>query len=305
VNGARGAKDTLGILFWGVEGDHRAQGEGVPCNMWGRTGRSGVHVLSLLWDYQDNYGYRGIEKCRKNSTDRTVTFQETACVRGLRCDAFEELACSSGMSSVRTCVARSEKNQESSMLQSLRVGSLHLMVMIRPRASQSWRISLSFDDLVSADVSNGMERYELSDIDIGRVIINYEYGDEGYSQRTDLSGIRLVIMTSKLCHLFDGTTGGGYLWIHEMEHEEHLKAILELLKKKELYAKFSKCKFWIPKEQFLGHVIDSQGIHMDPAKIKLIKDWASPKTPTEIRIGSGIDAKREGDCLRITTVEDS
>nr|GEV72898.1 putative reverse transcriptase domain-containing protein [Tanacetum cinerariifolium] len=68
----------------------------------------------------------------------------------------------------------------------------------------------------------------------------------------------------------------------EKENEEHLKAILELLKKEELYAKFSKCEFWIPKVQFLGHVIDSQGIHVDPAKIKSIKDWASPKSPTEI-----------------------
>ncbi|GKA37309.1 putative reverse transcriptase domain-containing protein [Tanacetum coccineum] len=69
----------------------------------------------------------------------------------------------------------------------------------------------------------------------------------------------------------------------EKEHEEHLKAILELLKKEQLYAKFSKCEFWIPKVQFLGHVIDSRGIHVDPAKIESIKDWASPKTPTEIR----------------------
>ncbi|GKE00371.1 hypothetical protein Tco_1388354 [Tanacetum coccineum] len=70
---------------------------------------------------------------------------------------------------------------------------------------------------------------------------------------------------------------------NKKEHEEHLKAILELLKKEELYAKFSKCEFWILKVQFLGHVIDSQGIHVDPAKIESIKDWASPKTPTEIR----------------------
>nr|GFB58543.1 putative reverse transcriptase domain-containing protein [Tanacetum cinerariifolium] len=69
----------------------------------------------------------------------------------------------------------------------------------------------------------------------------------------------------------------------EKEHKEHLNAILELLKKEELYAKFSKCEFWIPKVRFLGHVIDSQGIHMDPAKIESIKDWASPKSPTEIR----------------------
>ncbi|GJZ01679.1 putative reverse transcriptase domain-containing protein [Tanacetum coccineum] len=70
---------------------------------------------------------------------------------------------------------------------------------------------------------------------------------------------------------------------NKQEHEEHLKIILELLKKEELYAKFSKCEFWIPKVQFLGHVIDSEGIHVDPAKIESIKDWASPKSPTEIR----------------------
>ncbi|GJR83246.1 putative reverse transcriptase domain-containing protein [Tanacetum coccineum] len=70
---------------------------------------------------------------------------------------------------------------------------------------------------------------------------------------------------------------------NKQEHKEHLKQILELLKKEELYAKFSKCEFWIPKVQFLGHVIDSKGIHVDPAKIESIKDWASPKSPTEIR----------------------
>nr|GFC33101.1 putative reverse transcriptase domain-containing protein [Tanacetum cinerariifolium] len=69
----------------------------------------------------------------------------------------------------------------------------------------------------------------------------------------------------------------------EKEHEEHLKAILELLKKEELYAKFSKCEFWIPKVQFLSHVINNQGIHVDPAKIESIKNWTSPKLPTKTR----------------------
>ncbi|GJV70137.1 putative reverse transcriptase domain-containing protein [Tanacetum coccineum] len=67
------------------------------------------------------------------------------------------------------------------------------------------------------------------------------------------------------------------------EHEGHLKLILRLLKKEELYAKFLKCDFWLSKVQFLDHVIDSEGIHVDLAKIESIKDWASPKTPTEIR----------------------
>ncbi|GJS13788.1 putative reverse transcriptase domain-containing protein [Tanacetum coccineum] len=58
---------------------------------------------------------------------------------------------------------------------------------------------------------------------------------------------------------------------------------LELLKKEELYAKFPKCDFWLSKVQFLGHVIDSEDIHVNPAMIESIRDWESPKTPTEIR----------------------
>ncbi|GJY61578.1 putative reverse transcriptase domain-containing protein [Tanacetum coccineum] len=70
---------------------------------------------------------------------------------------------------------------------------------------------------------------------------------------------------------------------NEKEHEEHLKTILEMLKKEELYAKFSKCEFWINTVKFLGHVIDSSGIHVDPTKIEAVKNWASPTTPSEIR----------------------
>nr|GFA19961.1 putative reverse transcriptase domain-containing protein [Tanacetum cinerariifolium] len=67
------------------------------------------------------------------------------------------------------------------------------------------------------------------------------------------------------------------------EHEGHLKLILKLLKEEELYAKFSKCELWLSKVQFLCHMIDCKGIHVDPTKIEAIKDWESPKTPTEIR----------------------
>ncbi|GJW85587.1 putative reverse transcriptase domain-containing protein [Tanacetum coccineum] len=67
------------------------------------------------------------------------------------------------------------------------------------------------------------------------------------------------------------------------EHTDHLRIILELLKKEKLYAKFSKCDFWISIVQFLMHVIDSQGIHVDRAKIEVVKNWTSPTTPTKIR----------------------
>ncbi|KAD4385624.1 hypothetical protein E3N88_25793 [Mikania micrantha] len=72
------------------------------------------------------------------------------------------------------------------------------------------------------------------------------------------------------------------------EHEEHLRKILELLKEQKLHAKFSKCEFWLREVQFLGHVVNSEGIHVDPAKIEAIKNWDTPKTPTEIRSFLGL-----------------
>ncbi|GJZ68063.1 putative reverse transcriptase domain-containing protein [Tanacetum coccineum] len=68
----------------------------------------------------------------------------------------------------------------------------------------------------------------------------------------------------------------------EEEHGKHLKIILELLKKERLYAMFLKCDFWLDSVQFLGHVIDHRGVHVDPAKIEAIKSWAAPTTPTEV-----------------------
>ncbi|GJS09622.1 putative reverse transcriptase domain-containing protein [Tanacetum coccineum] len=65
------------------------------------------------------------------------------------------------------------------------------------------------------------------------------------------------------------------------EHVEHLRLVLELLKKEKLYAKFSKCEFWLREVQFLGHVINGNGIHVDPSKIEAVKNWKAHRTPTE------------------------
>ncbi|GJZ15820.1 putative reverse transcriptase domain-containing protein [Tanacetum coccineum] len=61
------------------------------------------------------------------------------------------------------------------------------------------------------------------------------------------------------------------------EHVEHLRLVLELLKKEKLYAKFSKCEFWLREVQFLGHVINGNGIHVDPSKIEAVKNWKSSR----------------------------
>nr|GFC24440.1 reverse transcriptase [Tanacetum cinerariifolium] len=67
------------------------------------------------------------------------------------------------------------------------------------------------------------------------------------------------------------------------EHEEHLRIILELLQKEKLCAMFSKCEFWLDFVKFPSHVINSQGLYVDPAKVETIKSWTALKSPTEVR----------------------
>ncbi|GJR22702.1 putative reverse transcriptase domain-containing protein [Tanacetum coccineum] len=68
------------------------------------------------------------------------------------------------------------------------------------------------------------------------------------------------------------------------EHVDHLRLILELLKKEKLYAKLSKCEFWLREVQFLGHVINGNRIHVDPSKIEAVKNWRAPRTPSEVKL---------------------
>nr|GFB95661.1 putative reverse transcriptase domain-containing protein [Tanacetum cinerariifolium] len=77
--------------------------------------------------------------------------------------------------------------------------------------------------------------------------------------------------------------GAPVLFVKKEDHDGHLRLVLELLKKERLFAKFSKCEFWLQEVHFLGHVVDSNGIHVHPSKIKVAKNWKALKTPSEIR----------------------
>ncbi|KAL0550232.1 hypothetical protein IC582_014736 [Cucumis melo] len=74
----------------------------------------------------------------------------------------------------------------------------------------------------------------------------------------------------------------------EAEHEEHLHQVLETLRANKLYAKFSKCEFWLRKVTFLGHVVSSEGVSVDPAKIEAVTNWPRPSTVSEIRSFLGL-----------------
>ncbi|KAL8120168.1 hypothetical protein AgCh_017344 [Apium graveolens] len=76
----------------------------------------------------------------------------------------------------------------------------------------------------------------------------------------------------------------------EEEHGEHLRIVLEILRREKLYAKFSKCKFWLKEVRFLGHVISNKGVEVEPANIEAIINWERPNTPTEVRSFMGLAA---------------
>jgi hypothetical protein len=68
----------------------------------------------------------------------------------------------------------------------------------------------------------------------------------------------------------------------EKEHEKHLRMVLEKLRSNQLYAKFSKCEFWLTEVAFLGHVISVGGVSVDPSKVKDMLNWMPPTNALEI-----------------------
>ena len=72
------------------------------------------------------------------------------------------------------------------------------------------------------------------------------------------------------------------------EHEKHLRIVLHILRDRKLFAKLSKCDFWLEKVQFLGHVISKDGVAVDPNKVESVMEWQQPTTPTEVRSFLGL-----------------
>jgi hypothetical protein len=74
----------------------------------------------------------------------------------------------------------------------------------------------------------------------------------------------------------------------EAEHAKHLRIVLQRLRDHKLYAKFSKCEFWLDSVKFLGHTISKDGISVDPRKVQEVMDWKPPKSVHQIRSFLGL-----------------
>ncbi|WVZ70384.1 hypothetical protein U9M48_019058 [Paspalum notatum var. saurae] len=75
---------------------------------------------------------------------------------------------------------------------------------------------------------------------------------------------------------------------NKKEHEEHLWIVLSRLREHKLYAKFSKCAFWLKEVAFLGHILSAKGVAVDPSKVEDVLNWKQPQTVTEIRSFLGL-----------------
>ena len=74
----------------------------------------------------------------------------------------------------------------------------------------------------------------------------------------------------------------------ETEHAEHLRTVLQTLRDKQLYAKFSKSDFWLREVRFLGHIVLAEGISVDSRKISAVVDWKLPRNVSEVRSFLGL-----------------
>ena len=74
----------------------------------------------------------------------------------------------------------------------------------------------------------------------------------------------------------------------ELEHERHLGLVLQTLRWYQLYAKINKCEFWLSQVGFLGHVVSTDGIYVDPKKVEVVANWEQPTTVTEVRSFLGL-----------------
>ena len=74
----------------------------------------------------------------------------------------------------------------------------------------------------------------------------------------------------------------------ERENEDHLRVVLQLLRDHQLYAKFSKCEFWLTEVRILGHIVSPSGVSVDPKKVEVVMSWERPKSVFEIRSFLGL-----------------
>ena len=165
------------------------------------------------------------------------------------------------------------------------------------------RIDDLMDQLIGAsvfskiDLRSGYHQIKVKDEDVQKTAFRTRYGHYEYSVMpfgvTNAPGVFMEYMNRIFHEYLDRFV---VVFIDDIlvysksvaDHAEHLRIVLEVLKERKLYAKLSKCEFWLKEVSFLGHVISDGGISVDPSKVEAVLQWDTPKSATEVRSFLGL-----------------
>ncbi|GJW10341.1 putative reverse transcriptase domain-containing protein, partial [Tanacetum coccineum] len=268
-NEARGAKDTLGSLFWG------GQGRGNNDNQ----ARGGAFMLGAEEARQDPNIMTGLP------SNQEIEFR-IELVPGSILVAKSPYRLAPSEMEELMCIDYRELNK-------LTIKNRYLLL----------RIDDLFDQLQGSqyfskiDLRSGYHQLRVHEDDILKTTFRTRYGYfEFIVMPFGLTNALAVFMDliNRVCRLYldkfvivfiDDILVYSKTW---EEHEVHLGLVLEMLKKEKQYAKFSKYEFWLREVQFLRHVINGDGIHIEPSKIKAIKNWEALRTPSKVRSFLGL-----------------
>ncbi|GJU53223.1 putative reverse transcriptase domain-containing protein [Tanacetum coccineum] len=147
------------------------------------------------------------------------------------------------------------------------------------------------------DLRSGYHQLRVHDDDISKTVFKTRYGHFEFTvmpfRLTNAPAV-FIDLINRVCKLY--LDKFVIVFIDDIliysktkeDHENHLRLMLDLLRKEKLYAKFSKCEFRLQEVHFLVHMVNHDGIHMDPSKIEVVKSWKAPTTPSEVRSFLGL-----------------
>ncbi|CAA0806248.1 Uncharacterized mitochondrial protein AtMg00860, partial [Striga hermonthica] len=165
------------------------------------------------------------------------------------------------------------------------------------------RIEDLFDQLRGAsvfskiDLRSGYHQLKIKESDVSKTAFRTRYGHyEFVVMPFGLSNAPVVFMDLMNCVFHPYLDRFIIVFIDDIlvysrdleEHKEHLRIVLETLRREKLYAKFSKCEFWLDRVAFLGHIVTARGIEVDPGKIEAVSKWETPKNASDIRSFLGL-----------------
>jgi hypothetical protein len=147
------------------------------------------------------------------------------------------------------------------------------------------------------DLRSGYHQLKIQESDISKTAFRTRYGLYEYTmmsfELTNAPAYFMYLMNKVFMEYLDRFV---VVFIDDIlvfsktmeEHEEHLRLVLEKLRSNQLYAKFSKCEFWLTEDAFLGHIISAGGVSVDPGKVKDVLNWMPPTTVLEIQSFLGL-----------------